>query len=106
MIEEKGAVIFEEYPLLGIPYICKDNFSTKGVKTTASSNVIKDYIPPFDSTVVKKLKEAGAVLLGKSNMDAFAHGSPQKILIFYNQNPWDTSRVPGGSSEAPLQLYV
>jgi aspartyl-tRNA(Asn)/glutamyl-tRNA(Gln) amidotransferase subunit A len=99
MIEEKGAVIFEEYPLLGIPYICKDNFSTKGVKTTASSNVIKDYIPPFDSTVVKKLKEAGAVLLGKSNMDAFAHGSSTENSDFFTtKNPWDTSRVPGGSS--------
>jgi aspartyl-tRNA(Asn)/glutamyl-tRNA(Gln) amidotransferase subunit A len=99
MIEERGAVIFEEYPLLGIPYICKDNFSTKGVKTTASSNIIKDYIPPFDSTVVEKLKEAGAVLLGKSNMDAFAHGSSTETSDFFTtKNPWDISRVPGGSS--------
>ena len=99
MIGERGAVVFEEYPLLGVPYICKDNFSTKGIKTTASSNIIKDYIPPFDSTVVEKLKEAGAVLLGKSNMDAFAHGSSTETSDFFTtKNPWDISRVPGGSS--------
>ncbi len=99
MIKDRGAVIFEEYPLLGIPYICKDNFSTKGVKTTASSNVLKDYVPPFDSTVVERLKEAGAILLGKANMDAFAHGSSTENSDFFTtKNPWDTSRVPGGSS--------
>ncbi len=99
MIGERGAVVFEEYPLLGIPYICKDNFSTKGIKTTASSNIIKDYVPPFDSTVVEKLKEAGAILSGKSNMDSFAHGSSTETSDFFTtKNPWDTSRVPGGSS--------
>lgn len=84
---------------MGIPYACKDNFSTKGIRTTASSNVLKDYIPPFESTVTQKLKAAGAVLLGKTNMDAFAHGSSTETSDFFKtKNPHDQSRTPGGSS--------
>ena len=75
LISEKGESAWDEKPLLGVPYACKDNYSTKGIKTTASSNVLKEYVPPFDSTVVARLSNAGAVLLGKTNMDAFAHGS-------------------------------
>lgn len=98
-IEKTGAVIFEKKPLLGIPYLCKDNFSVKGLLTTAGSNVLKNYISPFESTVTGKLKKAGAVLLGKTNMDAFAHGSTTETSDFYpTRNPWDTHRVPGGSS--------
>lgn len=90
---------FEKYPLLGVPYACKDNFSTKGVQTTASSAVLEGYVPPFDATVVKRLKEAGAVMLGKTNMDAFAHGSSTETSDFFKtHNPWDLSRNPGGSS--------
>src|SRR5262249_15132842 len=64
-----------DLPLLGIPFSIKDNFSTQGIRTTASSKVLDNYIPPFDATVVERLKNAGMVLLGKTNMDAWAHGS-------------------------------
>ena len=98
-IAKTGAVIFETKPLLGIPYLCKDNFSVKGLVTTAGSNLLKNYTPPFESTVTGKLKEAGAVLLGKTNMDAFAHGSTTETSDFHpTKNPWNTRRVPGGSS--------
>lgn len=86
-------------PLLGIPYSIKDLFSTKDILTTAGSNILKNYIPPYDSTVYKKLKEAGAVLLGKNNLDAFAHGSSTEASDFkVTSNPWDYGRLPGGSS--------
>lgn len=98
-IKKTGAVIFERKPLLGIPYLCKDNFSVKGLVTTAGSNVLKNYVPPFESTVTGRLKKAGAILLGKTNMDAFAHGSTTETSDFYpTKNPWDNRRVPGGSS--------
>jgi aspartyl-tRNA(Asn)/glutamyl-tRNA(Gln) amidotransferase subunit A len=99
IISQKGPLAFEEMPLLGIPYSLKDNFSTKGIRTTASSKVLENYIPPFESTVSQKLLEAGAVLLGKTNLDAFAHGSSTETSDFQKTtNPWDLSRVPGGSS--------
>lgn len=89
----------EAKPLLGIPIAIKDNFSTLGIRTTASSNVLIDYVPPFDSTVVTKLKKAGMVLLGKTNMDAWAHGSSTETSDFGpSKNPWNTNHLPGGSS--------
>lgn len=89
----------QDLPLLGIPLAIKDNFSTLGVKTTASSKVLDNYIPPFDSTVVKKLKDAGMVMLGKTNMDAWAHGSSTETSDYGStKNPWNTNHLPGGSS--------
>ncbi len=99
LIKVSGVDIFNSKPLLGVPYACKDNFNTNGIETTASSNVLKGYIPPYESTVTSKLKDAGAILIGKTNMDAFAHGSSTETSDFFTtRNPWDTSRVPGGSS--------
>lgn len=85
--------------LAGIPIGIKDLLCTEGVKTTAASNILRDYIPPYNATAVKLLKEAGAVIVGKTNLDAFAHGSSTETSDFFTtHNPWDTERIPGGSS--------
>ena len=86
-------------PLLGIPIALKDLFSTKGIKTTAASNVLKDYIPTYDATVVRKLKDAGAIIIGKTNHDAWGHGGSGENSDFGStKNPWNIEYVPGGSS--------
>ena len=86
-------------PLLGIPMAHKDIFCTEGIETTAASNILKGYIPPYSSTVVKKLEKAGSVMVGKVNLDAFAHGASTENSDFgASKNPYDTTRVPGGSS--------
>ncbi|MBI2183611.1 MAG: Asp-tRNA(Asn)/Glu-tRNA(Gln) amidotransferase subunit GatA [Thaumarchaeota archaeon] len=86
-------------PLHGIPIALKDLFSTRGIKTTCGSKILADHVPNRDATVVSKLKKAGAVLLGKLNMHEFAYGTTGDSSYFGStRNPWDTSRITGGSS--------
>ncbi|MFJ2864470.1 Asp-tRNA(Asn)/Glu-tRNA(Gln) amidotransferase subunit GatA [Kitasatospora sp. NPDC087314] len=114
-VDEKRAKGEELGPLAGVPLALKDVFTTEGIPTTCGSKILEGWIPPYDATLTSRLKDAGVVILGKTNMDEFAMGSSTENSAYGTTgNPWDLSRIPGGSGggsaaalaafEAPLAI--
>ncbi len=98
-VDEKVARGEKLGPLAGVPVAIKDNLCTTDARTTCGSKILEHYLPPYDATVVRKLREADAVIVGKTNLDEFAMGSSTENSAFFTtRNPWDLERVPGGSS--------
>jgi aspartyl-tRNA(Asn)/glutamyl-tRNA(Gln) amidotransferase subunit A len=107
LIDDKVAHGVKIGPLAGVPFIAKDNLLVRNTEATASSTMLKGFVPPYQSTVIDRLEAAGAVCIAKANQDAFGHGaSTENSDNFVTKNPHDKTRVPGGSSGGPAAAVV